>query len=319
MRRLALLPLFASLASAAVVGDYDPMPTSPACDKFCGAWTCASRGLSTATIRRLRRGSGCCVTALPRPRHRARRRHRRRRRPRRRRCRRRRRRPCRRRSAVRRPGRAALRRRRRRRSQRRQRGLAAAARRPRSHRPPSADTAEELGVATSIRCRRARRRRPRHLRRPRGRRHANVAAAVVAHAGAALQSSARASRRASATLRPCHLHSRSSASPPLVAACSARGSESLHRPRRSSATPLHELRLRERVDALSAHTALDLSERRGQRRVVHLLIRIHVRRRWRWRRRRLHRCVRHRLRRARRRERLCHELSLPRARAHKKK
>ena len=43
MRRLALLPLFASLASAAVVGDYDPMPTSPACDKFCGAWTCASR------------------------------------------------------------------------------------------------------------------------------------------------------------------------------------------------------------------------------------------------------------------------------------
>ena len=43
MPRVALLPLFASLASAAVVGDYDPMPTSPACDKFCGAWTCASR------------------------------------------------------------------------------------------------------------------------------------------------------------------------------------------------------------------------------------------------------------------------------------
>jgi len=68
MPRLALLPLFASLASAAVVGDYDPMPTSPACDKFCGAWTCASRYGRFYCHELESFGcdcSGCCVTAQP--------------------------------------------------------------------------------------------------------------------------------------------------------------------------------------------------------------------------------------------------------------
>ena len=77
MPRLALLlPLLASLASAAVVGDYDPMPTSPACDKFCGAWTCASRYGSFYCHELESFGcdcSGCCVLQIAKERARVRR------------------------------------------------------------------------------------------------------------------------------------------------------------------------------------------------------------------------------------------------------